>query len=181
MIISASLKLISFGFMIYSGCVHGVTKQSVRQLSPFASSVRRIKKTATTSHIQENRDPDVVHSQMECDSHADTVVLGKNCIIMHVTSRECEVMPYTDTYESIKSVPVVTGATGYTSPRTGQRWILVFNEALYMGDQMEHTLFNPNQLRHHGCIVQDNPYCESPMRIESPDGNCVLPLKSKGS
>ena len=165
--------------MLYSGLVHGTEP---RRVSIMTSGLRRIKRTKTQNNeIRATQVQEVVYSQMECDSHADTVVLGKNCIILYETARECEVMPYTDAYESIKAVPVVTGATGYTSPRTGQRWILVFNEALYMGAQMDHTLFNPNQLRHHGCVVQDNPYDDTPMRIESPDGNFTLPLQSKGT
>ena len=94
----------------------------------------------------------VVYGQTELDSHADTIALGKNSIIMGYTGRECEVSPYTDSYESIKKVPIVQGVTGYTSPVTGQQSILIFNEALWLGDQMEHTLVNPNQLRHFGLI-----------------------------
>ena len=172
--------MISLGFILYSGRVRGSSNKTTYRVSTIFSGLRRIRQTKRTA-ISSTQDPVVVHSQMECDSHADTVVLGKNSIIMHLTNRECEVMPYTDAYDSIKAIPVVTGATGYTSPRTGQRWILVFNEALYMGEQMEHTLFNPNQLRHHGCVVQDNPYDKQPMQIVSPDGSFTLPLSSKGT
>jgi hypothetical protein len=34
--------------------------------------------------------------RMEIDSHADTIVLGSNAIIMQYTSRECDVLPYAD-------------------------------------------------------------------------------------
>lgn len=94
-------------------------------------------------------------SPLEHDSHADTIVLGKNAVIMGYTGRECEVFPYTDQYEGIKGVPIVKGATGYTDSSTGERWILIFNEALFMGTQLPHSLFNPNQLHHFGCAVQD--------------------------
>ena len=82
----------------------------------------------------------------ELDSRADTTALGKNSIILSFTGRECEVSPYADSYESIKKVPIVTGYTGYTSPISGKRLILIFNEALWLGDQMQHTFLNPNQL-----------------------------------
>ena len=124
----------------------------------------------------------VVYGQTELDSHADTIALGKNSIIMGYTGRECEVSPYTDSYESIKKVPIVQGATGYTSPVTGQQSILIFNEALWLGDQMEHTLVNPNQLRHFGLIIRDDPYnLEEPIRIETENGEFVMPLLSNGT
>jgi PhoPQ-activated pathogenicity-related protein len=92
------------------------------------------------------------------DSHADTVVLGKNCVILAYTGRECDVSPYTDYYDAIKGVPIVTGATAWTCQADGETYILVFNEALWMGETMDHSLINPNQLRHFGIYVQDNPY-----------------------
>ena len=100
---------------------------------------------------------------MEMNSHADTAVLGRNCVILNYTGRECDVSLYTDSYEAIKGVPIVTGATAWTSKVNGQTYILVFNEALWMGDVLEHSLINPNQLRHFGVTVQDNPYDKTEM------------------
>ena len=45
------------------------------------------------------------------DSHADTTVLGSNCVVLAYTGKECEVSPYADEYDAIRNVPVVTGAT----------------------------------------------------------------------
>lgn len=69
---------------------------------------------------------------MELDSHTDTVVLGRNALVLHYTGRECDVLPYTDTYKAIKGVPIVTGATAWTCQFSGTTYILVFNEALWM-------------------------------------------------
>jgi hypothetical protein len=57
---------------------------------------------------------DPIFGQVEMDSHADTCVLGKNFIILHSTGRECDVYPYTDSYDGIKGVQIVTGATSWT-------------------------------------------------------------------
>ena len=46
---------------------------------------------------------------------------------------------------------------------------------------MEHTLVNPNQLQHFGVTVQDNPYSTSPLYIESPDRDFMLPLIVEGT
>ena len=49
-----------------------------------------------------------------------------------------------------------------------------------MNTTMEHTLVNPIQLRHFGVTVQDNPYSNSPLYIEYPDCDFVLPLIVEG-
>ena len=131
--------------------------------------------------ISRVRNKAVTHNKMEMDSHADTVVLGKNCVVISFTGRECDVSPYTDTYDSIKGVPIVTGASAWTCPDTGETMILVFHEALWMGDVLEHSLINPNQLRHHGIVVQDNPYARSPLAITTEDDTYSFPLQTEGT
>jgi hypothetical protein len=39
-----------------------------------------------------------IHTWMEIDSHADTIVCGANCIILHYIGKECGVLPYMDEY-----------------------------------------------------------------------------------
>jgi hypothetical protein len=118
-------------------------------------------------------------STVEIDSHADSFVAGKNCIPMHYTERSCDVQPYSDDYAPVKNVPIVTAATGYTSSN-GRNYILLFPEALYLPN-LDHSLFNPNQLRHFGTIVQDNPYATEPMSITTHDGEFTACLQSKGT
>ena len=125
-------------------------------------------------------DDKVYHGRIELDSHADTIVFGKNCAVIHY-SRECDVSPYTDAYESIKSVPIARAGTAWTSPVSGVTYILVFNEGLWMGDKMDHTLINPNQMRHFGIKVQDNPYDDAPLYLMTEDGDFALPLSVQGT
>ena len=58
---------------------------------------------------QKERSDQVVYGQSELESRADTIALGQNSIITGYTGRECEVSPYTDKYESIKKLAIVTG------------------------------------------------------------------------
>ena len=118
---------------------------------------------------------------MELDSHADTVVLGRNSVVLHYTGRECDVSPYSDTYKSIKGVPIVTGATAWTCQFSGTTYILVFNEALWMGEVLDHSLINPNQLRQFGITVQDNPFQGEEMHIATEDASVFIPLASSGT
>ena len=117
---------------------------------------------------------------IELDSHADTIVLGTNCVILSHTGQSCEVMPYSDTYDAITNVPVVTVATLWTSPHDGDKFILIFNEALWMGDTLQHKLVNPNQLRAYSTTVQDNPFAPSPLTFEPPTGPSI-PLTTMGT
>jgi hypothetical protein len=100
---------------------------------------------------------------------------------MYYTGKECDVSLYTEAYEAIKSVPIVQAATVYDNKDIGETTILILNEAIWMGDQMEHTLINPNQLRAYGITAQDNPFDPAPIFISTEDNEFTLPLNSKES
>ena len=56
----------------------------------------------------------------------------------------------------IVGVPIVSGATAWDDPVTGQTYILVINEGLYYVNKMDHYLINPNQIRAYGILLWDN-------------------------
>ena len=88
-------------------------------ISGLSTSHRRVAATETTIGKAKSK-VQVHHGTIELDSHADTIVFGKNFLKLSDTGRVCTVSPYTDTYESIESVPIVTAATAWTSPNTGR-------------------------------------------------------------
>ena len=117
----------------------------------------------------------------EADSNADTCCLGSNFIVLRYTNKMADVYPYNNSYEPIANVPIVSGATAYTDVASGQTYILVFNESLYYGTRLPHSLFNPNQIRHHGVDVWDNPYDkEHELSIEV-TGELTIPLGMEGT
>jgi hypothetical protein len=77
-------------------------------------------------------------------------------------------------------VPIVHAATAWQSAHSGQTYILVLHESLWMGDTMQHTLINPNQLRHFGTKVQDNPMSEHPLSIIMEDDEFCMELFMDG-
>lgn len=138
----------------------------------------RIRKTFQA----QQQDVPVYNGRLEVDSHADTFVAGRNCMLMHYTERVCDVMPYSDDYEAKTQVPIVQAATGFTSSN-GSRFILIFNEAIWM-PQLQYSLMNPNQLRDYGVEVQDNPYSDDNMLIRNEvhdDDGFVACLRSEGT
>ena len=45
---------------------------------------------------------------------------------MQYSGRECDVSPYTDAYEAIKSVLIATAGTAWTSTETDETYILTY-------------------------------------------------------
>ena len=116
----------------------------------------------------------------EADTNADTCCAGTNFIPIQATNRTADVYPYDSAYSPAHNVPIVTAATAYDSP-DGVTYILVFHECLYYGTKLDHSLINPNQLRHYGVHFWDNPYDHShELCIDHPDG-IKVPLQYLGT
>ena len=62
-------------------------------------------------------------------------------------SLQLHVAPYTDAYETSKTVPIVQAATEYENHETGEPTILILNKEIWMGATIGHTMVKPNQLR----------------------------------
>ena len=96
-------------------------------------------------------------ARCEMDSHADTCVAGPNFMVLSFTGEQCDVTPYTNDYQPITNVQVVNAVTAFTDESTGVTSILHFNQVLWYGNRMKMSLINPNQLRHFGIAVSDDP------------------------
>lgn len=95
---------------------------------------------------------------------------------MEYTGKECDVSPYRDDYQMIHNIPIVTSETSWKSPITGETFILVLNETIWMGEQINTTLINTNQLCYHGIEVQDNPTSHLPLGIYAEEDKFVMEL-----
>ena len=84
-----------------------------RNIHRIVLGVRNKSRRETLPHTHQQS----VHGRVEMDSHADTTVLGSNCVVLAYTGKECEVSPYADEYDAIRNVPVVTGVTVWTTLR----------------------------------------------------------------
>ena len=120
-------------------------------------TIRTIMKTITEDGTQ-NEAPPNTEGYVESDTNADTCCLGKSFIVLQYTNRVAEVYSYDKTLQPKHGVPIVTGATAYDCPKTGRTYILIYNESLFYGNILDHSLINPNQMRHYGVNVWDNPF-----------------------
>ena len=146
-----------------------------RTISRIVSSIRNVSKNKTAK--AECRPQSTLHGHIELDTHADMTVLGSNCVVLSYTGKECEVSPYSSEYEAVQNVPVITGAMVWTNATDGMAYLLIFHESLWMGDKLDHTLVNPNQLRAYGVSVQDNPFNTKPLSITTDDASVKLYLE----
>ena len=95
----------------------------------------------------------------ELDSHADTVVAGSNMVMLPNgdTKQRVTVSGYSPDLPVMENIPIASCATAYSSPDTGEVFILVFHQALYFGKKLPHSLLCPNQMRDAGHVVNDTP------------------------
>ncbi len=146
---------------------------------PVGRAVKRLK----TVNVERNMPVIGIEARCEFDTRADTCCAGHNCRPIYYTGQQCEVQGFHDDFSPVTNVPIATVATTWSDPITGQGFILILHEVLYFGSSMNHSLINPNQLRHYGITVYDNPYDRAPdraLRIEVDDDN-QIPLYSQGS
>ena len=81
-----------------------------RTILQIVSSIRKIAKNKTAKAEYQHRPQSTSHGHIELDTHADTTVLGWNCVVLSYTGKECKVSPYLSQYEAVRNVPVATGA-----------------------------------------------------------------------
>ena len=96
-------------------------------------------------------------ARAEIDSRADTVCAGSTFKLLEESSQYCVVSGFHSDMAPMQNIPVATVATAYDDPVTQETYVLVFFEALYFGDTMEHSLVSPMQLRHNGLRVDQTP------------------------
>jgi hypothetical protein len=113
------------------------------------------------------------------DTHADTCCAGANWQLLDFTNEVWEVTPFLDSYEPVKEAMVTRCGTVWTSPNTGQEYLLVSDQMLWFRSQMDHSLINPNQIREYGIPVYDNPFSQSQFGINC--NNDFIPFNTMGA
>ena len=113
-------------------CDFTTSRQRIAKVKANGLTSRRIGATNTVNH-----------GRIELDIHAETIVFGQSFIFLPDTGRECDVSPYTDEYEAIKNVPIVSAATSWSSSELAETFIIILHEGLWMNTTMEHTLVKP--------------------------------------
>ena len=77
--------------------------------------------------------------KVELDSHVDMCVVGNNCFVIHDHDRPVNVYSY-DSKDGHKSAKTVDAAVGYQDPQSGQKFILVINQAIHIDGLVNNLL-----------------------------------------
>ena len=93
--------------------------------------------------------------QTELDSHADSPVVGQNCLVMETLDRTVDVKGFTSSLSTC-TVPLVNAALLYTCEYTGEKCIFLVYNALFV-PEMEHNLIPPFMMRLAGLEVDEKP------------------------
>lgn len=132
----------------------------------------------------------IKESTMELDTHADTTVLGKSCLLIQDFDRTVSVSGW-DATTGAKDCPTVTGVVAYDHPHTGQTYMLIFHQAIYL-ETMENHLICPMQCRVAGVTIHDcpkifvtNPTDQSHAIVidadpYTPEDKLIIPLQLQG-
>ena len=97
-----------------------------------------------------------IETRCELDSHTDTCVGGSNTVLIGLIQSRVTVSAFAPGYGK-KDFPMGTVGTVWTEPNTGVSYLLVIHQAIFLGDELKHSLINPNQLRANGLQVDDCP------------------------
>jgi hypothetical protein len=152
-----------------------------RGRSQLSISTLRTTPNVAAASATANKPAPNTQAQNECDTNADTCCLGRNFVVLHYTTRSADVYAYDKSYKPQEGIPIVTGGTGYDDSTTGSIYILVFNEALYYGTKLDHSLINPDQVRSYGIGFWDNPFDhEKGLHGSTSMTNYVFPCKLRG-
>jgi hypothetical protein len=120
-------------------------------------------------------------AKCELDTHADTSVAGCNFRMCEFDGVTCEVVPFSEDYESTKDVPIVSAATAWTNEQTGETVILYFHQMLWYGGKLTNSLINPNQIRHIGRPVCDDVTDKARDFGINIDDEFVIPFEMTGT
>ena len=129
-----------------------------------------------------------VDSRTELDTHADTCVVGKHCLITHEFDRLVSVTGYDPNQGKVKDLKIVSAVVAYDCHMTGEVIIIRINQAIYI-KSMVNNLLCPMQIRMNDIKVFDCPkflidkpdYHEHTLSIPSAHGeDYIIPLSLHG-
>ena len=141
-----------------------------------------VKAQVTESELNESE----LHKgcRLGIDSHSDTTVIGKHAKITAVIEGQTvEAFPFAKSFGSIKNLPIVNAAVAYDHPILCRTFILHLNHSIFVGEDSDHCLLCPNQVRANGIKLDDRPTQFEPASsysIHFPHLDLHLPFVSHG-
>ena len=82
-----------------------------RHISTLVTGCRRISSSARK--VQTNA---ITYGKCEMDSHANTIVAGRNCVVLNYVGKECDVHAFSDSHDAIQKNSLAPVGTAWQSP-----------------------------------------------------------------
>jgi len=169
----------NFGVASYGGRHVRFENQGGRGPRTMSKIITQPRRSINSARSHSTATPASIVANCEVDSHADTCCLGANFVPVYFMGKVCDVSPFLDSMPTQNDVEICTGATAFEDD-TGNTVILIVNEALWMGDRMQHSLINPYQIRAAGIQRCDDPTDDNrPFGIQVDEFQ--IPFKMAGS
>ena len=134
--------------------MRGVAKAIIWILAP-VSSVRNVTLTQSIIRILSSLASNDIDKSLELDSHTDTCVIGKDCLILSDYEIPLTVYGY-DRYLGAQPFCTVSAVLGYIDPKIGQTYHLVIHQAIEI-PHLEHSLLCPMQFRMNSVEINETP------------------------
>ena len=99
---------------------------------------------------------------LELDSHADTCVLGRECLVILDYNKPVQVVGY-DPALGVKSYKTISRVVAHDNPATGEVFHLVINQVIYI-PHLDHHLFFPMQCRVNDVTINETPMFHQNLR-----------------
>ena len=144
------------------------------------ASIAALISTLTAQEAQQSN-----HSRTELDSHANIVVIGSESFIFESTARTCSVTLFHPKLGVSSKVPIVDGAICYDCPYSGESYILIIRNALYL-PHLRNNLIAPFIMRSASVTINERPkiHCDDPTVdnycAKFDDSDLRIPLKLNG-
>ena len=138
-------------------------------------NIRYVKRQRIQSiHIQNATVPGT-QARTEIYTRADTAYSGIKFWLHELTCQTLIVAPFSTSYEPMSDIQITACLTEFAGEDC-TTWMLVSNEVLWFGSDMDHSLVNPNQIHITGTPVSDNPF-DTTRQLGIPHEYAFLPFK----
>jgi hypothetical protein len=99
---------------------------------------------------------DATEHPMDLDSHANTCLVGKNALFVHVSNKKVNATEFDPTLGKVKDLDLLSAALSYDCPDTGETVILMAHQAVHV-PTMTNDLLCPTQMRVNEIGIQECP------------------------
>lgn len=162
-----------------------ITHHTISTILSVRNNITTIHATKTHKHITLTKSEFVQGCKLGLDSWADTCCVGKHAHIdAYVDGKSVTATGFASSLPVLDNIPIVNCSFAYDNEK-GQTFLLQINNAIYLGDNMDHSLLCPNQCENNGIRIDLRPKKYYPESISAStmfcgEHNLSIPIQHEG-